>query len=180
MSARKYINGAMARVARNVYPNSNYVTATFDQLSQVEVSHGQVAIFVNQQYQLTRDDISSSSQTTADFSFIIGLLDEFDSNAQEVDNLVSTADILTDQYLRELEGIFEDIAIQIIGITKTPIFKRGGETLTGVMTMCTLVVNDCLPNQYPDLSEYYGRIDRTVDPYDWKGITKNDNARIYQ
>ena len=180
MSARLYINGAIKGVAQALYPNIKYTTGTPDQTAKVELRPEQPVFSFWSNYRLTRPDISSSSQVTQDFGFFIGLPDQFDSDSTQSDNILSTSDIMVDQYLISLEGIFEELAIQVKDINKTPQYKRGGETVSGTWVQCTLVINDCLPNDYPDLSEYFGKIGRDVSPYDWKGILKNANSRVYK
>lgn len=181
MSARLYINGALEGVAKAIYPNIKYQFGTPDQIAQVQDLRPDQPIYsLYTNYRLTKPQIESSFQRTQDFGFFIGLPDQFDSMSQQSDNILSTTDIMADQYLNSLGNIFEAVAIEIANINKTPQYKMGSDTVSGTWVQCEIIVNDCNPNTYPDLSEFLGSIGRDVSPYDWRGILKNANSRIYK
>lgn len=180
MSARLYINGAIKGIAENLYPGIKYVDGTKDLIAQLDLRQDQPVMALLTDYQLTRPEISSSYQLTNAFVFFLALPDQFDSRSEQSHNIIATTDIMVDQLFSKLELIFEDLAIQMKDIIKTPEYKTTSETVSGTWVQCTLVVNDCLPNEYPNLSEFFGAIGRDVSPYDWKGILKNANSRIYQ
>jgi len=181
MSTYKYIDGAFKGVAEALYPNLKYVKGTQDEVAQAELEPDQVlfAIFAN--YNLVKREVSDNVATANNFGVYIGLQDSIQSGSEEVDNIITTAEIMVNQLLETLESYYEDLGINITGdITYIPWYKRLGGTVTGVWCSFNLQVAQCLPNTYPNLGEYFGKIGREVDPFDWVGILKNEQARIYQ
>lgn len=180
MSSYAYINGAFRGVAENLYPGIKYIHATPDQVAQVNLQEDQPIFAIYSGYQLTRLEIDSSTDQSEGFGVYIGLPDTFESDPVQQDNLIHTAEIMIEQALTAAEAVGEDIAMTISNIRKTPVRKRGADTNTGIWCECRITINNCLPNIYPSLSEFMGHIGRTISPYDWMGVTRNESARINQ
>jgi len=174
------INGAFAGVALNLYPGIKHINATPDQVAKIQLGRDQPLFAIYSGYQLTRTEVEGSTDQTEGFGFYVGLLDTFESDSVQQDNILRTAEIMAEQALEQVEAIGEDIALSIRNVRKTPVRKRGGETTSGIWCELDVSINRCGPNEYPSLAEFTAQIGRKTDPYDWKGIVKNENSRAWK
>lgn len=172
MSSYKLINGVWRGVSEAAFPNVKYVIATRDNVAKVQLKKGQVLIAIFDGYQLRRTNNKDSTEQTQNFFFMVGLQDTYQSSSVEQENAVATADILADQMLDDLEAIGEDLAFDFTDIIKTPVYKQGGDTVSGMTVQMNISITRCQDNIFPNLQEYIGQIGRKIDPYDWQGITK--------
>lgn len=180
-STRQYIDGAFKGVAEALYPNLKYVKGTQDEVAQVELAPDQVLFAIFSNYNVVTREISDNVARAENFGVYIGLQDSMQNGAKEVDNIIVSAEIMVNQLLETVESYNEELGIEITGdISQIPWYKRGGNTVSGLWCAFNLNVAQCLPNDYPSLSEYFGKIGAEIDPYDWRGITKNESARIFK
>jgi hypothetical protein len=176
MSSTLLINGIWKGVAEAAFRNVVFKVGTPDQLARTELRTGQVFVGLFGGYNFTRNSIEDANEQTQNFGFTVGLLDNFEEDSNQQINCLATAEILIEQMLINLEAVGVDLGFQITGLRKSPVYKRGGESITGIWVECTVFINRCQDNSYSNLAEYIGELSNTISPYDWEGVTNNENS----
>ena len=132
-------------VAEGMLPSVKFLAATWDTISdEVADSTEQVVIGLEQGFQLVRrspDDNTESATIIVD----IGLQDDNASDSVASMNILSSADIIANQYIQELAAVSATYGVQFGTITKIPYYKYGARLLTGVGLQMEIRVNSCQP-----------------------------------
>ena len=166
------IVATLKAVCEALIPNSRFISATWDQISMETMHITEPVLFgLNQGFQLRRENVQDNSER-ATIILDIAIKDDTDSDSEQQQNLLHSADIIANQLLDELEAVWIDNGIQVVNITKVPYYKKWGLLVSGVGLQMDLIVNTCLPWTWPDLSSYMQEISRNVDPFDWQGYTE--------
>ena len=159
-------------VAEGMLPSVKFLAATWDTISdEVADSTEQVVIGLEQGFQLVRrspDDNTESATIIVD----IGLQDDNASDSVASMNILSSADIIANQYIQELAAVSATYGVQFGTITKIPYYKYGARLLTGVGLQMEIRVNSCQPYEWSDLAEFAGAISKEVSPFDWANYSE--------
>ncbi len=100
MSAYLYIAGTAQGVAQGLLPGCIFKIGDAEQLTQASIETKTLFVGMSQYFALTRTEPEANTQS-ATLIFDIGIPDSFDTGSAEQQNLIASADIIADQFLRK-------------------------------------------------------------------------------
>jgi hypothetical protein len=145
MSSFSRINTALTTIVTAQYPAMLQIVGTPDQVAAQELSQGQDIFAIYANYSLVPNEIEGVTETTENFGFYVGRLDTFDSVAPAQNAITAACDEIANVILAEFYNAVEGNNMWMNGIKKTPLYKRGADTNSGVwVTASITVVVPCL------------------------------------
>lgn len=176
MTNRLLLRNIVKGLAEQAFPKVKVMSGNPSQVAKVDLERDQILIATYSDFKQRREEVESSTEQLQMWGFFVGLLDNLDNGPQSYENALDTAEILGEQFLRDLEETGLNVGFRLSAIEKAPNGKLGGESVTGLWFLMTVDITGCHANEWPDLSEYMNEISQRVSPYDWQGITQNINA----
>lgn len=140
MSSFTRINSAFTSIVTAAYPAMKQIIGTPDQVAQVELASSQDIFAIYANYSLVPNEVEGVTETTENFGFYVGRLDTFDSTSPAQNAITAACDEIANTILAAFYNATESNNMWIEGIKKTPVYKRGSDTNSGVWVTGNITV----------------------------------------
>ena len=162
------VMGCVKGISNGLLPVSTFEHGTNAYLNTVSNTANFPFIGLLEPFTFTQDDINNPASTNLNIYFL--LADSNDTNSEEQFNIISTCDIITNQWL---ESFIENVeTIDIINIKKEPV-KKVFDTLSGYILSIDIKVSSLFINSFPSVTTYANEISRKISPYNWQGTQES-------
>lgn len=178
MSKRSTIAAVFKQVAEAGFPTVQFRSGSPGNLAEVELGRNEVFIALGGEYTLKRDGAEAHTKSSGNFSYYIAIHDDSDTGTVEEEAILATAEVLNEQYLQDVVEVGQRYGFSLTGISETPVYKRTGETLSGLLITATLTITAIPENEFKVAKRVY--IDKDIHPYNWPDTNINEQALPYQ
>jgi len=138
MSTFTTINTAFAEIVTSAYPSMKQVIGTPDDIAKTELAEGQDLFALYANYALLPNELQGSVEQTENFGFYIGKQDTFQSTAIERNTIIAACDVIVNAILAAFDTATLINGLGMEAIKKTPVYKRNGETSSGLWVTSTI------------------------------------------
>jgi len=138
MSTFTTINNAFAAIVTAAYSNTKQVIGTPDNVAKVELAEGQDLFAIYANYALVPNELTGAVERTENFGFYVGKQDTFQSTSVEQNTIIAACDVIANTILSAFDAATLTNGLGMENIKKTPVYKRNGETSSGLWVTSTI------------------------------------------
>lgn len=143
MSTFSAIRTAFASVVTATYPSDKQVFGTVDQISQATLGEDQDLFGMFTGFALV-PDLNGNTDTTADFGFYVGKLDQFDKTPESTQALIDACEVKAKAIIDAFQDSEQANFMDVEDFRLLPYYIGMNDTTSGVWVTCTIKVNQAL------------------------------------